>query len=210
MSEYSKWLTSKGLKSNAATGTQFRMGKGLDPTDAQYNKLGLSNPGPPGGDPAQADRIPNAAAIKDAMRKYAARLNDKRTLAENFGGMKKAPKNPGMGKIWSEVEQDGGFKVKQPDANAPDTLVKDAAGNVVSATGASAQPTAEQQAYKAAMLAERDSGFSRGGNPISANVARHAGWKPGPGNQNKALHDMIAQLNWKKGKGKRGVKATLY
>ena len=68
--KYSQWLSSKGLHSNAATGAQFRLGQGLDPTLAQYKSLGLASPGPPGGDPSQADKIPSTLDVQKAVHAY--------------------------------------------------------------------------------------------------------------------------------------------
>ncbi len=181
MSDYKKWLDKKGLTSSVAAGTDFRMSKGLDPTDAQYKKLGLNNPGPPGGDPAQADTIPDRATVQKAVAKYSQNLDKKakspvRGMKSIGHGPNKIPAGP-LGKLASHLGV-------QPQA--PDTLVKDLSGNVLSASGASAgQAPPPDPAAQAALSANaehvreqaalKDSGFSN-------NV-----WKPGPGNKSKAM-----------------------
>ena len=175
MNDYKKFLAKKGLTSSVAAGTNFRMSKGLDPTDAQYKKLGLSNPAPPGGDPSQVDTIPDRATVQKAVAKYAQNLDKK--AASPIHGMKsighgpnKIPAGP-LGKLASHLGA-------QPQA--PDTIVKviisgDSAGQAPppdpadqAALSANAEHLREQAALK-------DSGFSN-------NV-----WKPGPGNKSKAM-----------------------
>lgn len=190
MASYSKWLTSKGLKSNAATGAQFRMSQGSDLTDGQYKKLGLSKGSDTMVDGAQTGTPgPDHATISKAVHKYSKNLLKKKQGAvPGLAGVKKPPAKPG----WDAIKKPLGDK---PDANAPDTLVKDASGNTVSATGDAAAAQAKSSGSEM-----KDTRFDKPGSPISKR-----NWKPGPGNQSKAMHDAIAQMNWKtkKAKGKK-------
>jgi len=172
MHDYKKWLAKKGLTSSVASGTNFRMSKGLDPTDAQYKKLGLSNPGPPGGDPSQVDTIPDRATVQKAVAKYSQSLDKK--AKSPVRGMKSIGKGPGKkGDMMDQLRDQLGDRLGHgsgkyqplPAPNKPKTV---ATPEMLAEAAANAERLREQAALK-------DSGFSN-------NV-----WKPGPGNKSKAM-----------------------
>ena len=168
MNDYKKFLAKKGLTSSVAAGTNFRMSKGLDPTGAQYKKLGLSNPGPPGGDPSQADTIPDRATVQKAIAKYSQSLDKK--AKSPVRGMKSIGKGPGkkgdmLDQLKDRLGHGGG---KYQTLPAPSTPKTEATPEMLAEAAANAERLREQAALK-------DSGFSN-------NV-----WKPGPGNKSKAM-----------------------
>lgn len=202
MASYSKWLTSKGLKSNAATGAQYRMSQGSDLTDDQYKKLGLTK-----GSDTMVDGVqtgtpaPDRATIVKAIHKYSQNLLKQHQRKAQTGALAAVKPKPSSN-IERMKEALAGSLPKRPtprpQEGPDDTIIKDASGNVISATGASAHLAPGSESPK-------DPGFSsRGGT--SAPIGKKA-WKPGLGNQNRALADAVRNMDWKKNppKNRKGM-----
>lgn len=135
-----------------------------DYKNAQYKKLGLSSPGPPGGDPSQVDTIPDRATVQKAVAKYSQSL-DKKAQSPVRGMKSISKKKDMMGQLRDRLGHGGEKMQPLPAPNTPKTV---ATPEMLAEAASNAERVREQAALK-------ESGFSN-------NV-----WKPGPGNKSKAM-----------------------